>query len=443
MKISFPGRLVFLCLGCLFAARAQPPVGRALLISDIHFDPLENKSAVKKLMASPPGEWAAILSAEVPSAPRGSDSNYRLFREVLGAAAGKGPYDYVIFQGDGLRHRFREALLAAGGTDDDLPLFSVNTERFVLRTLQETLQTSVVGAIGNNDSGCGDYRMDPGDSFLEALSAELPALSTSPDAKSSFLAGGYYSIPNPKVSHQDLIVLNSVLWSPKYRPCKSISGDPGWQELDWLATKLEAAKRNSRSTLLVMHIPPGADVNASLGKCAETPFWNSRYLTRFSEILQEFPGVVRIGFAGHSHRDDFRLVTTPNGSPQFPIRITSSVSPIYGNDPEFSVMSYDPKTGNVSDFTTYSLALSLPKPVWRAGSSFVKTYGIQTFDAEDVAALAARILARDSKLELAYEEHYAMGAPGAVTLGALRYYGCALTTLSEMDYQTCVCPSGR
>lgn len=433
--------LLIFFVGALAPLAAQPSGGRALVISDIHFDPVADKSVVKDLITRPANEWVGILraSADAPFARRGSDSNYSLMSAVLQRAAQEGPFDYVIFLGDALRHHFSEALVAAGGANADVPSFATKTAVYIASVLQTKFHAPVLFTVGNNDSTCGDYQMDPDDALFRDLSKELPALSRSPNAKSSFQFGGYYSIPNPGSPAQEIIVLNSVLWSPKFSPCGPVRANPGGLELDWLNSELDEVQGHRRTAILAMHIPPGADVNASLGKCAETPFWKSQYLTRFQEIVEKHRATIRFAIAGHTHRDDFRILANRKGSPLLFIRISSSVSPIYDNDPEFSVLTYSSPLGDVSDLVTYSLDLSAQPPAWRAGYSFFHAYGMQALNAKNGASLAASIRTGNQRVRQEYETHYAIGVPQPFQSADFDYYGCALTTLSDPEFKSCVC----
>jgi hypothetical protein len=433
--------LILAALAVLIPAPAAPPAGRALLISDIHFDPFADKALVTELIARPATDWPSVLKAagNAGFARRGSDSNYSLMMAVLDAAAENGPYDYVIFQGDALRHHFRETFLAAGGSQSDLPAFAAKTAVFVARTLEAKFHAPVIFAVGNDDSTCDNYRMDPGNLLYRHLSNQLSALSKSPDAISSFRSGGYYSIPNPASAAQEIVVLNSVLWSPKFSTCGGAPSDPGDTELDWLASKLDQVQRDGRTAILVMHIPPGADVNASLGKCAETPMWTSHSLARFTEIVEQHRRVIQFALAGHTHRDDFRMLVGADGNPVLPFRILASVSPVYDNDPEFSVLMYAPHDGVLSDLVTYSFDLASNPPRLRAGYSWFKTFGIRTLDSESGASLISRIRAAEGNARHEYETHFAPGAPSPFKPGNFDYYACGLTTISESQYKTCVC----
>src|SRR5215469_12629473 len=52
--------LLFALLGPAVAAQVGPATGHALLISDIHLDPLADPAIVKQLIASPVGQWEAL-----------------------------------------------------------------------------------------------------------------------------------------------------------------------------------------------------------------------------------------------------------------------------------------------------------------------------------------------------------------------------------------------
>ncbi len=211
------------------AAQTAPPTGRALLISDIHLDPLADPAIVKQLIASPVEQWSAIFqsSQQKSFSPYGADTNYPLFSSTLNAAAAQAPFDYVIFTGDALRHNFSQAFVAAGGTSDQFPAFAAKTEAFVIQELQNRFKVPVLAALGNNDSSCGDYQIPPNSPFLAATADQLAVLAASPEAKSTFQLGGFFSVPHPTVANQDIIVLNTIFWSTSYKSCTPNSGDPG------------------------------------------------------------------------------------------------------------------------------------------------------------------------------------------------------------------------
>ena len=424
-------------------AQSAAPAGRALLISDIHLDPLADPSIVKQLIAAPVTQWLSIFqsSRQRSLSTYGSDSNYFLFSSALNAAAAQGPFDYIVFTGDALRHRFEAAFLSAGGAASEFPAFAAKTEQFVVQELQREFRAPVLAAIGNNDSDCGDYRISPNSSFLAGLANQLTVLTESPEAKITFRFGGFFSIPHPAIATQDIIVLNSVFWSSSYSSCGSSIGDPGSAELDWLSWKLYTAKILHRGVVLIMHIPPGMNTfNSSQGQDCKTgaPFWLDRYSMRFSELMQTYSDVVQLTFAGHTHMDDFRVLNT--GTPSVPVRITLAISPIFHNNPAFSVLSYDLRTAAVSDITTYFISLSSQTPQWAKEYQFSTAYGMGAFNAPNLATVASGI--RNGPARQTFEKYYAVSAPSPINLSNWPFYSCGQTEFTEANYTKCVCGAG-
>lgn len=427
------------------AQPSLPATGRALLISDIHLDPLADPSIVKQLIAAPVAQWRSIFQSsekKVLSA-YGSDANYPLFSSTLIEAAGLEPFDYVVFTGDALRHNFSQAFVAAGGTSSQFPAFAAKTAVFVVGELQQRLRVPVLAAIGNNDSGCGDYQVPPASPFLAALGDELTVLRNSAEARATFRLGGFFSVVHPTVANQDIVVLNSVFWSSSYANCNAQADDPGEAEIEWLGWKLYTARLLHRGVTLVMHIPPGIDAYSSSegGKCTNAvPFWRDKYAAQFSDLMKSYSDVVQLAFAGHTHMDDFRV--SPGGTPSLPLRITPAASPIFHNNPALSVLSYDLKTAAVSDITTFFIALSSAPPRWAKEYQFSTAYGVDAFSAASLSGVSSGI--RNGGAALTFENNYAVSAPSPINSTNAPFYSCAQTEFTESSYTACVCgASGR
>ena len=433
--------LLFACIVYPAAlAQTGSPTGRALLISDIHLDPLADPAIVKQLIASPVAQWRAIFQSSRQKSPShdGADTNYWLFSSTLAEVAAQTPYDFAIFTGDALRHDFPQAFAAAGGTPDQFPAFAAKTEAFVVQELQERLKVPVVAALGNTDSPCGDYQAPPNSPFLAGLADQLTVLSASPEAKSTFQLGGFFSMPHPTVANQDIIVLNTIFWSTWYKSCAPNDSDPGEAELEWLGWKLYTASMLHRGVTLVMHIPPGMDAYDSSHAPCQAPvfFWQDKYQTGFSALMRTYSDVVQLAFAGHIHMDDFRV--TAADTPLLPLRITPSVSPIFRNNPAFSAMTYDPKTASVSDITTYFLALSKPSPSWSEEYQFSRAYKVSSFSAANLSTIATAIR-NGGAARTTFEKNFAVSAPSPIHSSNLLFYSCAQTLFSPASYSGCVC----
>jgi sphingomyelin phosphodiesterase acid-like 3 len=439
MRIAY--FLMCAAVGSAFFGQTVPATGRALLISDVHLDPLADPAIVKQLIAAPVPQWEAILesSQQRSFSPYGSDTNYALLVSTLDAAAAQAPFDYVVFTGDALRHNFAQAFVAAGGTSDEFPEFAAKTEEFVIRELQERLKVPVLAALGNNDSGCGDYQIPPDSAFLTETANAMAVLNASPEAKSTFQLGGYFSIAHPTVAHQEVLVLNSIFWSASYKSCAPNSGDPGEAELEWLSWKLYSARLLHHGVTLVMHIPPGMDAYTSAhGQCqSPTSFWRTKYSTEFSALMSSYTDVVQMAFAGHLHMDDFRIM--PAASTTLPLRITPSVSPIFKNDPAFSVMTYSLSTAAVSDITTFFLTLSSRTPSWSKEYGFDGAYRVRSFSVASLSTIVAAMRSDDGSSRTTFERNYAVSAPSPIHRSNFLFYSCAQSFFTAPSYSDCVC----
>jgi sphingomyelin phosphodiesterase acid-like 3 len=198
--------------------------------------------------------------------------------------------------------------------------------------------------LGNEDSTCGDYRITPDGPFLDTVAQSMQVFDNKPEAALSFRKARFYDLPHPIVPDEQLLLLNSVLWSTLYSNCKPDGTDLGQAELDWLTAKLQDAKALNKKVILVMHIPPGIDAHASFSDNSSTSvtnFWKGHYTEQFITLMQRYGGVVQIALAGHTHMDDFRVLAASTNGQSVPLHITPAVSSIFGNNPAFSVLRYD------------------------------------------------------------------------------------------------------
>jgi sphingomyelin phosphodiesterase acid-like 3 len=445
----------------------KPAAGQGLFlhVTDIHFDPFaslpadpaKRRAALHKLIATPVARWQNFFQAakDTPFPRRGhADTSYPLFASMLAAAKGvtggngkRVHYDYVLNTGDNLAHGFRKKFLAAGGTEATYQGFVVKTLRFVDLMLRKRLGVPLIYAPGNNDAVCGDYKVAPHSAMLAQIARDLPVLRRHPEARRDFAVGGFYMVPHPTVPKHDIIALNSIFWSIKYKDdCNKTGGDPGGAELDWLAWTLYREKAAGRTATLAMHIPPGINgYTSSQQACPQTgtPFWRSDVTKRFRALVERYKGVLTASYAGHTHMDDLRVLPDASGAPLLATRITPAVSPIFGNNPGFAVILYDRKDAVVRDSAIVylaNLAQAGPKvpAQWRREYDFAKTYGITRYTAANVAALAKRIGANAGTAQ-SYMKFYPVEAPTPINEGNLKAYACAQTSPTPAAYAACRC----
>lgn len=262
----------------------------------------------------------------------GCDTNGLLFQSLMTELSSAQPNpDFIIYTGDSVGHQ--------------LPISPwTESQTTFAKTVATTYpNTQFIPAIGNNDvfpdynSGCSDNNLQ----FLEQTWGQwIPQ-----DQKANFLQMGSYAVS--PVEGLVVISLNTILYATKNPNKWATPLDPCGQ-FAWLQQQLVAAQQNNSAVYLIGHIFPGLD-----------PFylettWNPQYITTFLNLLATYPDVVKAGFYGHIHRDEFRSVQT-GVSPNyyfFPMFIGSSITPVYINNPSYKVYSYN--TGmNITTFSSY------------------------------------------------------------------------------------------
>ena len=425
----------------IFIALASLPASAAdfLWLSDIHFDPLATPALVDKLTAAKPAQWADLLATGSTKFPAyGRDTSWPLFASVLQASTKTAPNAaFTIVTGDLLVHHFREQFNAIATNHDDAAFraFVHKSVEFVaLQLKQRAPGKPIYVTLGNNDDECGDYATQPDGPFLQDTArfvGDLAGLSNT----DSYVHLGSYSVLNRAIKHQRIIVLNTVFFSPRYaNRCGQSSGDVGEQLLAWLAKELDSAKAKHEKVWLVYHVPPGVDAFATTH--AKVPgtvtlLWKESYVTKFANLLDQYPGVVGPNFAGHIHVDDFRLVG------QHVVILAPAVSPITGQNPTFRTVSYD-SHGNLKDQSTYYLK-NLTEP-WQLEYDFDKEWHLKAPNAQSYSTLFTQLANSTDTTARWLTLYSTSNVPSTLKRDAFRPLFCAEGNLTAQAYQTCAAP---
>jgi sphingomyelin phosphodiesterase acid-like 3 len=205
------------------AASAQSGTGQFLLISDIHFDPFSDGSLFAQLNAEPAEHWADVLAKPQPAAlnARGTDSNCALVQSSLDDARLRIPNpDFILFAGDLMAHEWQKKYdaLAKKPLQDDpesYRAFTTKAIRFLAGQFRQRYSaTPVIPTLGNDDSYCGDYMVEPEGPFLKMFADVwaplLAANDEEPAVRETFARGGFFTMRLPGVKQHRLIVLNSI-----------------------------------------------------------------------------------------------------------------------------------------------------------------------------------------------------------------------------------------
>jgi sphingomyelin phosphodiesterase acid-like 3 len=465
-------------------AEKPAPTIAALLVSDLHFDPFWDPAKIPQLASAPTSEWESILAS--PASPdreaqfaaleqkcqsRGEDTSWPLFQSAIRAMrSAAGGAKFVTVSGDLIAHSFSckfKATLpsstAAAGRD-----FVGKTIQFVISEVNGIVAGApVYTALGNNDSDCGDYRLDAHGDFLAAtgrLITQNFAGVTRNAALESFAAEGDYSVPLPApIANGRLIVLNDIFLSKRYSTC---SGKPDPQaaadEIAWLRSQLAEARAKKEKVWVMGHIPPGIDAYASLDSLADpcggdspVSFLSTEALT---QALTESSDVMALAIFGHTHMDEIHLLepepsqqaasspaaaTASNPKPgPVAVKLVPSISPIDGNHPSFTVAQVDPVTAELVDYRVIAAADASGAGAWKEEYDYAKSYHETAFNAAAVSRLTSGFAADSaatSDKSRSYLDHYLVGEQLSILRPVWPAFVCTLDRQSSEAFKACAC----
>ena len=410
-----------------------------LLFGDVHFDPFADPSLASELAASDESAWKGILSSssQTAYAAYGQDTNYSLFESALDDMASRaGDVSVIIYPGDVLSHNFGEqyASLTGDASQAGLDAFIQKTVQFFAQEVERRFpDATVIMADGNADSALGEVGSQPGDPYL-SVSAPIFARAFFNDptdqtvVAASFAMGGYYAVSPDGPTGLKYISLNDNLWT-------SQNGDAaaGIMELSWFASELADSARNFQKVFVVTHIPVGAAASVVAGNAQTTGQFSyagnleNAFNDAFEGLELAYSATIAANFAGHTHNDDFRLIVSADGSgAEELMRVTPSISPVFGNNPGYQIYTYDPQTFSLVDETTYTLGLQSSPPAWGQEYDYVQTYGHNLATSEAWNAAYAEILT-NPVAQAAYFNNLSQGATSEKTLAPATVTATVLT----------------
>jgi sphingomyelin phosphodiesterase acid-like 3 len=461
------------------SAEAEKGTVPALFISDIHFDPFHDPAKAKQLAATPVAQWRSILSSS-PSADqeqafaglqqschaKGVDTPIALFRSSLAAMHTRQPdAKFITVSGDLIAHAFtcRYATLFPDAAPGDYQAFVLKTMSFVMDELRHEFPgVPVYMALGNNDSGCGDYQLDAGSDFVaqagKIIAQGLPP-SQQPRAISESAAGTYYSVTMAEPMRDTrLIVVNDLFLSPKYTTCGGKHDTSGAsEEMAWLEQQLQDARRSGQRVWIMGHIPPGVDPFSTVTKFRDVCGGQSpvEFLAsdRMADLMVAYADVVRLSIFGHTHMDEMRLLK-PEGTDQraaegsgVAVKIVPSISPVDGNNPSFTVARVNPSTALLEDYDVIAASNQTGvATTWSVEYNFAKTYREPAFSSSTMNKLIGEFSADrnvGTAPSQAYIRDYFVGDMSRALTPFWPEYVCAVNHYTAKGFAGCVCSSPR
>jgi sphingomyelin phosphodiesterase acid-like 3 len=450
----------------------------ALFISDIHFDPFHDPAKVRQLVAAPVSRWGPILSRPPsPNQPqafaalqgtchaRGVDTPETLLGSSLRAMHARQPdAKFMLVSGDLVAHDFscRYTTLFPQATPAEYQSFVEKTIGYVVGQLRASFpRIPIYVALGNNDSACGDYRLDPGNNFLantaRIVATGLPASDRAAEIQDFSRNGSYSLTMAPPMKNTRLIVLDDLFLSSGYRSCAGqLDPAPGDSQLSWLRNQLEQARQSGQNVWIVGHIPTGIDpystarrLGAMCGHVHPVLFLSSNKLP---DLLTKYADIIRLGIFAHTHMDEIRLLRPEHAEPdsaasEVVIKMVPSISPVDGNDPSFTIARVDPATATLRDYKVVAASNHTGIAArWSVEYHFAQSFHQRQFSPSTVRALVAEFAAdpdAKSAVSQQYIRHYFIGDRSPELKPFWPQYICALANANTEGYAACLCPAAK
>jgi hypothetical protein len=410
----------------------------------------ENQTLVPLLVAADVSQWPAIFEGTAntknsTASLGGADTNYALLTLALASIkANLGTSTAILYTGDFLGHAIDQLYPLYTGDNSALGAsnFVNKTLTFVLQQIRAAVGTiPVYFALGNCDSYTG---YGPDSNFLSSNAQQLYTLALNgagnkADVISTLTNGGYYSV-EPAGKDLMIIALNTIALSPSVVANPTMIND----QFTWFDAKLAAAKAAGKKVWLLMHAPTGADEGTTGGISNDngqittaTMMWVDSNQKTFMGIIEKYPGVLAMSLAGHTHMDEFRLM-----SPGNTLEITPGISPVFGNNPAYKIFTLDGLSLAPTDYSVVNfnlLATPLPSQFTNY-YTFSQVYSLEGPLAASLAELFPALLAWSSADRLNYWQSFYSGNPTSNPITQLNWpvYWCGIGIMDQSDFFTAV-----
>ena len=432
--------------------------GYIVNVTDIHFDPFYDSSIVPELIESDIKKWDSIFkkSNEKSYGSFSADSNYELFVSALESIKEVAPHpDFIIYTGDFICHNFNSQFSSFNETKSDsssddtsksnekLHKFIYKTVKFVLMKLAETYPgIPIYSALGNDDSYIGDYQIRFDGEFLKDTSKLFKEkvffsdLFQANEYDTTYDFGGFYRAGIPNIENAEIIALNSIFYTENYEYNGESDLHPGFRELDWLAQKLENAKINNKRLWLITHVPLGVDVYSTLaepqnssGRITGDPvlFRVNVFNRKYIDLIRKYHKNIEVIFVGHTHMDWFQLYNDKKGEYIAFNHLSPAISPIYGNNPAYQVVTYDREKFKLLDYTVYYLNLDKAnenpnQAQWEKEYTFTEVYDQPAYNLDSLVKVYKEMINDDSKAMKNYVKFYTVESTAQIYIDSHNWF---------------------
>ncbi len=312
---------------------------------------------------------------------------------------------------------------------------SNKTLTYVLQQIRTAMgSTPVYFTLGNCDSYTDE---GPDSTFLTNNAHQLYTLALNgagneQDVISTLTSGGYYSV---ELAGANLMIvsLNTFALSPGVPVITNMIND----QFAWFDTQLAKASTAGKKVWLLMHAPPGAvegttaqTVNANGQITAATMMWVDTNQDQFMGIIKKYPGVISMSLAGHTHMDEFRLMSPGNA-----LAITAGISPYFGNNPAYKIFTLDGMSLAPIDYSAVNYNLAIAPAAFSDYYKFSQAYEVEGPLATSLPELFPAMLSSNA-VKTQYQGAFYSGNNGLNPINGTNWpvYWCGIGYMDETEF---------
>lgn len=386
-------------MNLLTTIAAFSSIGKFLHITDIHYDMLyEPGSPTKCVLGSTGLGCCHKLDLPIKNSTKASrwgdyncDTSRLFIDETLEFISNKlDPVDFIFYTGDSAGHHdFSNSPSIITNTISDIDyLFRYHFKN-----------TPIYNNLGNHDAWPIDQTTPiEYNNILKHVSTlwskDLDSISSD-----NLKKGGYYSIMLNNFTR--LISFNSIYYDGHnlFKHEKNLQKDA---QIIWLKMMLDKSRASGEQIWFISHIFPSAGESTD------------EYNDIMKDILWDYKDIIKYQWWGHSHNDQFVLLSKNNGNNEPEYYSSGMVGPSIMPDkrfPAFRIYEYDTDSFKLLDYTQYysnlTKVIEEDNMSYDKQYSFREAYRINGLEVSDFKQLYLGI--KNNTLRDIYCKHYTPG----------------------------------
>jgi hypothetical protein len=152
------------------------------------------------------------------------------------------------------------------------------------------------------------------------------------------------------------------------------------------------------------------------------------------DTIEKYPGLIAMSLAGHTHMDEFRLMTTGNT-----LAITAGISPVFGNNPAYKIFSMDRLSLAPNDYSAVNCNLLVTPSNFNNYYTFSQAYDLKGPLAPSLARLFPMLHASNGAQEQ-YQGAFHSGnnTSNPITTTNWPVYWCGIGFMDQQEFFTAV-----